>query len=79
MAPVKKKEFDNQLKERMQALNLSVNELSEISGYKTKTIYNVSGNHQPLTAQLNAYLKLLEVLKKRNELESIIKELKALG
>lgn len=79
MAPVQKVNIKSRLKERIQALNISFAELSEISGYKPKTLYNVSSNQQPMTAQLDAYLKLLEVLQKRGELVEVIRELKMPG
>lgn len=73
MAPAK-----NELAERAAALGLSIAEIARLSGYQIKSLYNVSGGHQPLTAQLDSFLMLLEILQRRNELESVIGELKVL-
>ena len=70
---------ENEFAKRVVALGLSYTELSELCGYKVKTLYNISSTDQPAPKPLNAYMKLLELLAKRNELVSVLKELKAMG
>lgn len=69
---------ENEFAKRVVALGLSYTELSELCGYKVKTLYNISSTDQSAPAPLNAYLKLLEVLAKRKELTSVLKELKGM-
>lgn len=57
-APAGKSEFSH----RVYVLGISIAELAQISGYSPKTLYNVSSNHQRMTTQLDAFLKLLEAL-----------------
>ena len=70
---------ENEFAKRVVALGLSYIEVSELCGYKVKTLYNISSTDQPAPAPLNAYMKLLEVLAKRNELASVLMELKEMG
>ena len=67
---------DNDFARRIKALGLSYAEFAAISGYSTKSIYNISCNQRRMTSQLEAFLKMLEVLAELKQLDKVLKKLK---